>query len=549
MLAQGGWQLTDSAPQGIFLSYRRQDAAPYARLLHFQLRERFPAARVFMDLDSIEAGLDFADVIGQAVDSCTVLVALIGRQWTTLTDEAGQRRLDDPDDFVRFEVQAALDREVRVIPVLVDGATPLRLQQLPSELHKLARLNALELSYGRYEYDAERLIELIERVLAEAPGAPDPTVQTAEGAGGKAAQRNLEAARDPRQAARLLTEAEGIAYSLPDEWEKAAATKAAALSGVADVLAATDPDRAARLFTDAERICQSLRDEGHEELVKVGQALAAFDPDRAERFADSLVDDQLDYPEYKKLAVLHGVATVLAPTETDRAERLARSNDGDWVVEGLADVAGALAATDLDRAESIAHSFNSQPYYEITVLLGIAKGLAATDPGHAVQVLSEAEKIARSSFPVDDSFYVEYLSAVAQALAPIDLDGAERLARSIPDEAWEAWALAEIAAVLAATDPDRAEHIVHSLTWEYAKVAALHKVARAVAATDADRAERLAGSIPDQEKRAAALSDVAQALAATEPDRAERLAHSITHEPAKVSALCGIAAALAATSW
>jgi hypothetical protein len=75
--------------RGIFLSYRRQDAAPYARLLKFQLRERFPDTRVFMDLDSIEAGQDFAEVIREAVDSCAVLVALIGRQWATLADEQG----------------------------------------------------------------------------------------------------------------------------------------------------------------------------------------------------------------------------------------------------------------------------------------------------------------------------------------------------------------------------------------------------------------------------------------------------------------------------
>ncbi len=158
-----------SSSRGIFLSYRREDAAPYARLLQYQLSERFPDARVFMDLDSIEAGLDFAEVIAQAVGSCAVLVALIGRQWATIADEEGQRRLDDPDDYVRFEVQAALERGVRVIPVLVDGARPLRRQQLPPELGKLARLNALELSYGRYQYDADRLLDLIQRVLTAAP--------------------------------------------------------------------------------------------------------------------------------------------------------------------------------------------------------------------------------------------------------------------------------------------------------------------------------------------------------------------------------------------
>jgi dipeptidyl aminopeptidase/acylaminoacyl peptidase len=158
--------VTGASSGGIFLSYRREDAAPYARLLQYQLSGRFPDARVFMDLDSIEAGLDFAEVIRDAVDSCAVLVALIGRQWATVADEEGRRRLDDPDDYVRFEVQTALKRGVRVIPVLVDNARPLRQQQLPAELHKLTRLNALELSYGRYQYDSNRLLDLIQRVLA-----------------------------------------------------------------------------------------------------------------------------------------------------------------------------------------------------------------------------------------------------------------------------------------------------------------------------------------------------------------------------------------------
>ena len=126
-----------------------------------------------MDLDSIAPGRDFAEVISEAVNSCAVLVALIGRQWATLTDKDRQRRIDDPDDLVRFEVQVALERGVLVIPVLVDGAEPLRRQQLPAELQKLARLNALELSYGRYEFDAGRLFDLIQQVLAAVPKPPD----------------------------------------------------------------------------------------------------------------------------------------------------------------------------------------------------------------------------------------------------------------------------------------------------------------------------------------------------------------------------------------
>jgi hypothetical protein len=159
-----------SSSCGVFLSYRREDAGPYARLLQYQLRERLPETKVFIDLDSIEAGLEFDEVIRDAVASCVVLIALMGRQWATIEDEEGHRRLDNPDDLVRFEIQLALERGVRVIPVLVDDARPPRQAQLPPELHRLAKLNALELSYSRYDYDASRLINLVQQVLAQAAG-------------------------------------------------------------------------------------------------------------------------------------------------------------------------------------------------------------------------------------------------------------------------------------------------------------------------------------------------------------------------------------------
>jgi hypothetical protein len=159
--------------QGVFISYRREDTGPYARLLKVTLSERFPNEQVFMDLDSIEAGLDFAEVIESAVHSCAVLVAVIGRDWLTITDEDGHRRLDDPDDYVRFEIRTALERRMRVIPVLVDGAKALRQQQLPADLCLLARLNALEMSYNRYEYDETRLMAVIQRVLASGTGTPE----------------------------------------------------------------------------------------------------------------------------------------------------------------------------------------------------------------------------------------------------------------------------------------------------------------------------------------------------------------------------------------
>lgn len=201
--------------RGIFLSYRRADAPAYARLLQHALRDRIPDAHVFMDMDAIEAGVDFVRVIREAINSCAVLVAVIGRQWATLTDEQGRRRIDDPDDYVRFEVRAALERGVRVIPVLVDGARPLQREHLPSELYELAALNALEVSHSHYDFDVDRLLNSIRRVIGEASMI---------------------------RAKRVLTDAEGIAQAVADKYSKAGAP-----SRIARALSAIDPDRAERI--------------------------------------------------------------------------------------------------------------------------------------------------------------------------------------------------------------------------------------------------------------------------------------------------------------
>ena len=152
--------------RGVFISYRRSDAGPYARLLQIRFGQRLRGAPVFMDLDSIEAGDDFAEAIQAAVESCRVLIALIGPRWLTVSDAEGRPRLDDPDDYVRFEIRTALERRARVIPVLVDGATMPHRQQLPDDLARLARLNALPMSYDRYEYDESRLITITQKSLA-----------------------------------------------------------------------------------------------------------------------------------------------------------------------------------------------------------------------------------------------------------------------------------------------------------------------------------------------------------------------------------------------
>src|SRR5690349_10570277 len=107
---------------GIFVSYRRQDSSHLAGRLYDRLADRFGEDQVFMDVDTIEPGVDFAEEITRAVSACKVLLAVIGPNWLAATDERGCRRLDDPDDFVRLEIEAALARGVRVIPILADDA-------------------------------------------------------------------------------------------------------------------------------------------------------------------------------------------------------------------------------------------------------------------------------------------------------------------------------------------------------------------------------------------------------------------------------------------
>lgn len=150
---------------GIFISYRRLETSHLAGRLYDRLVDRFGQAQVFMDVDTIDLGVDFAEVISRAVSTCSVLLVVIGPEWLTVTDEQGRRRLENPDDFVRLEVQAALERDVRVIPILVEGAAMPRRQDLPRPLARLARRNALTMRHDSFRYDAERLVEAIERVL------------------------------------------------------------------------------------------------------------------------------------------------------------------------------------------------------------------------------------------------------------------------------------------------------------------------------------------------------------------------------------------------
>ena len=160
------------APQ-IFISYRRDDAAGYARAVCDELARHFGAERVFMDVDDIGAGLAFDDAIRQAVGASRVLLVVMGTRWQG--ERAGAApRINDAGDFVRLEVAAALAAGLRVIPLLIDGATMPTAAELPDELRALARRNALEIDNTRFAVDIERLVAALRDALGEP--APMPSL-------------------------------------------------------------------------------------------------------------------------------------------------------------------------------------------------------------------------------------------------------------------------------------------------------------------------------------------------------------------------------------
>ena len=186
---------------GIFISYRRQETSHLAGRLYDRLADRFGESQVFIDVATIEPGVDFAEEIFRAVAACTVLLAIIGPTWLTAADERGHRRLDDPDDIVRLEIEAALARTVRIIPILVESAVMPTHDDLPESLADLARRNALLIRHESFRADAGRLIAAIERVPT-APGAALGTVS-------EISQRGRETARTTRAALQGTTGADG----------------------------------------------------------------------------------------------------------------------------------------------------------------------------------------------------------------------------------------------------------------------------------------------------------------------------------------------------
>jgi hypothetical protein len=222
----------------IFISYRRDDSSYAAGRLYDRLSMRFGKDQIFMDIDTIELGVDFVQSIGEAVGACHVLIAIIGKKWVEISDATGFRRLDNPNDFVRLELVSALERDVYIIPALVDGSTMPLEDDLPEALKPLARRNGLQIGHTRFDSDVDRLIRGLEAIFdklanQEAERIAREQEDERQAAIKKEAERIAKEQEKERQAA-IQKEAERIARE--QEAERQAAAKKEAEHLVSEVV-------------------------------------------------------------------------------------------------------------------------------------------------------------------------------------------------------------------------------------------------------------------------------------------------------------------------
>jgi hypothetical protein len=154
----------------ILISYRRADSPAHAARLYDWLRDRYGEGQVFMDVATMEHGQHFVDAIERVIRSSDLMLVVIGRRWLTEADSNGRRRLDDPEDYVRIEIEAALTNNIRVVPILVDGASMPMSEDLPGSLAMLNSRQAHELSDLGWQSSINRLGRILDIIVGSESG-------------------------------------------------------------------------------------------------------------------------------------------------------------------------------------------------------------------------------------------------------------------------------------------------------------------------------------------------------------------------------------------
>jgi TIR domain len=153
----------------IFISYRREDSSHFAGRLYDSIREAVPDAGVFMDVTSISFGEDFADVLSDRLKSCEAALVIIGPKWLEPVGDTGKTKLDDQDDYIRLEIETALDRKIPLIPVLVDGAQMPGENQIPEKLRALRRRQFVKIDHDNYTPVVKHLVSQLSRLVQAGP--------------------------------------------------------------------------------------------------------------------------------------------------------------------------------------------------------------------------------------------------------------------------------------------------------------------------------------------------------------------------------------------
>jgi TIR domain len=161
--------------QRIFISYRRQDSRGDAGRIYDRLRPEFGEAGLFMDVSDIRLGVNFVKVLRDEVAKCDVLLAVMGPGWLDAKDDDGSCRLDNPNDFVRVEIAAALARDIPVIPILLEGTRMPKASLLPVDLQELSQRHGLDVRHTSFRPDIDKLITALKRNYNVDTPVPPPT--------------------------------------------------------------------------------------------------------------------------------------------------------------------------------------------------------------------------------------------------------------------------------------------------------------------------------------------------------------------------------------
>jgi hypothetical protein len=233
---------------GVFICYRREESAFAARVIYDRVAQRLGPENFHLDIDNIDVGVDWFNALTDRIGACDALVAIIGRNWISNVDKDNRRKIDDTNDFVRIEIEAALKRDIRVIPVLLDGAVMPKSAELPDSLKGLARRQGIEISSARFEADVEKLTAALGSILDERRRRDASDTEKARRA---EEERRLKEAAETERAAREERERR--------EGGEAARAKEARRLAEAESARRAEDERRAREAAEAERVAREKR--------------------------------------------------------------------------------------------------------------------------------------------------------------------------------------------------------------------------------------------------------------------------------------------------